>query len=171
MSQEKKIFLNLAGEFAVASELNRRECLASITYGAAKSADVFALSPDFAKIVRIEVKATDKKKWPIGRRAIDLTGYRSGVMWVFVQFPSPPSSTFTSNEERGLHAPRFFILTAQELFEAWQQEVAPYYAKYLAKHNRAFNEERGVPNVTLAALAPFEGRWEKILTAVNGAGS
>jgi len=62
MPQEDKAFLNLAGEFAVASELNRRRVLASVTYGASKCADVFALSPDMTRVVRIEVKATNPKK-------------------------------------------------------------------------------------------------------------
>ena len=69
MAQAEKAFLNLAGEFAVASELNRRRVLSSVTYGAAKSADVFAMNADMTKVVRIEVKTTDKRKWPIGDRA------------------------------------------------------------------------------------------------------
>jgi hypothetical protein len=168
MAQEQKVFLNLAGEFAVASELNRRQCLASVTYGAAKSADVFALSPDFARVIRVEVKATDKKKWPIGRRGSDPAAPRQGVYWVFVQFPPPLSGAIKSNEERGVHAPRFFILTAHEVYQVWREEVAPYHAAYLAKHNREFDETTGVPNISLAAVAPFESRWEKIITAVNG---
>lgn len=171
MAQEQKIFLNLAGEFAVASELNRRQCLASVTYGAAKSADVFALSQDFTRVVRIEVKATDKKKWPIGRRAIDPAAPRLGVFWVFVQFPPPLSEAVNSNEKRGVHAPRFFVLTAHELYQVWREEVAPYYAAYLAKHNRQFDETTGVPNVSLATVTPFESKWEKILTAVSGTSS
>ena len=36
MGQERKSFLNLAGEFAVASELNRRGVHAAVTYGTSK---------------------------------------------------------------------------------------------------------------------------------------
>ena len=167
--QEQKAFLNLAGEFAVASELNRRQCLASVTYGASKSADVFVLSKDFSKVVRIEVKATDKKKWPIGARATDPTGKRAGVIWVFVQFPSPLSGAPRSDSERGQHAPRFFVLTAAELYEAWRKEVAPYHAAYRRKHNREFDESRGVPNISLAAVERFEGMWEKVTAAIGTA--
>ena len=39
MGQERKSFLNLAGEFAVASELNRRGVHAAVTYGTSKRAD------------------------------------------------------------------------------------------------------------------------------------
>ena len=163
--QEQKAFLNLAGEFAVASELNRRQYIASVTYGASKSADIYVLP----KGVRVEVKATDKKKWPIGARAIDPTGKRSGVIWVFVQFPSPLSGAPRSDSERGQHAPRFFVLTAAELYEAWRKEVAPYLAAYRRKHNREFDESRGVPNISLAAVERFEGMWEKVIAAIGTA--
>jgi hypothetical protein len=61
-TQRDKIFLNMARGFAVASELNRRHVLASVTYGASKSADIFALDDDMRRVVRIELKTTDKKK-------------------------------------------------------------------------------------------------------------
>ena len=44
MGQERKSFLNLAGEFAVASELNRRGVHAAVTYGTSKRADIFAMA-------------------------------------------------------------------------------------------------------------------------------
>lgn len=76
MPQEDRIFLNLTGEFAVASELNRRRILASVTYGASKSFDIFAANRDMTRIVRIEVKTTEKRKWPIGSKATELTVLR-----------------------------------------------------------------------------------------------
>jgi hypothetical protein len=138
-----------------------------VTYGASKSADVFALSRDFTKVVRIEVKATDKRKWPIGSRATDPTGHRSGVIWVFVQFPSPLAGAPGNDGERGLHAPRYFVLTAAELYEVWKRDADKYYAAYRRRHNREFDEGSGVPNVTLDAVAQFEGRWEKIISVVD----
>src|SRR2546425_3190029 len=89
MAQQDKVFLNLAGEFAVASELNRRRVLASVTYGASKSADVFAMNPDMTRIVRVEVKTTDKHKWPVGEKATQVTPHSSDVFWVLVQLPAP----------------------------------------------------------------------------------
>jgi hypothetical protein len=167
MAQEQKMFLNISGEFAVASELNRRQCLASVTYGASKSADVFALSRDFDKVIRIEVKSTDKKKWVIGKHAIKPAGDRSGVIWVLVQFPSPHSGAPRNEVDRGMHAPRFFILTARELYEAWRQESEPYRASYRRKYNREFDETQGVQNVTLGAVERFEGLWDTIISAVD----
>ncbi len=166
--QEDKTFLNMAGEFAVASELNRRRVLASVTYGSSKSADVFALSADTCRVVRIEVKATDKEKWPIGKRGTHPEA-APDVTWVLVQFPTPLANRPDDDAERGRHSPRFFVLSAHELHAVWKDEVAPYYARYREKHGREFDEEQGgVPNVRLEAVRAYEGRWDTI-TARLGA--
>jgi len=168
-TQEDKSFLNMAGEFAVASELNRRHVLASVTYGSSKSADVFALSPDMRRVVRIEVKTTEKGKWPIGKRGTHPEA-APDVVWVFVQLPSPLTKKPADDAERGGHAPRFFILTAAHLHAVWKKEVEPYYARYRAKHGHDFDEEAGgVPNVRLESVRTYEGRWDTI-TKRLGAG-
>jgi len=87
-TQDGKAFLNMAGEFAVASELNRRSILASVTSGSSKSADVFALTADMKRVVRIEVKTTDKEKWPIGRRGTQ-SEPAPDVVWILVRLPPP----------------------------------------------------------------------------------
>jgi hypothetical protein len=112
MSQDDKMFLNLAGEFAVASELNRRRVLASVTYGASKSADIFATNRDMTQIVRIEVKTTEKGKWPIGGKATKLTPQSADVLWVLVLLPSPLSGSIltTLNVEHTHRAFSFFPL-------------------------------------------------------------
>jgi hypothetical protein len=68
MGHKEKSFLNLAGEFAVASELNRRGVHASVTYGTSKRADVFAIGDSRDSVVRIEVKCSGQQKWLIGSR-------------------------------------------------------------------------------------------------------
>ena len=57
-SQQQKYSLNLAGEFYVAAELNRRGIFASVTYGAAKNADVLAFDQQSHQTAVIEVKTT-----------------------------------------------------------------------------------------------------------------
>jgi len=163
MSQEEKSFLNLAGEFAVASELNRRHLIASVTYGASKSADVFVLSSDMSKIARIEVKATDKEKWPIGDRATILTPKSAGIFWVLVKFPCPLSVSPEDDCQRGKHAPRFFVLTAKELHEVWKRGADEYCARYRHKNGKDFIG-RGVPNVAIKDVLCFEAKWERILS-------
>ncbi len=78
MANDTKVFTNLAGEFLVAAELNRRHILCSVTYGAAKSADVFAFSDDSGRVVRVEVKSTDKMRRQQLSRGDRTTWHESG---------------------------------------------------------------------------------------------
>jgi hypothetical protein len=167
MAQEDKVFLNLAGEFAVASELNRRRVLASVTYGASKSADVFAMNRDMTKIVRIEVKTTDKRKWPIGGKATRVTAQSSDVFWVLVQLPAPLDAPAQDESHRGAHSPRYFVLSAQEIYEVWRKEADEYGKGYFSRHGHKF-QGLGVPNVSLDGVVAFESRWEKIIERLGG---
>jgi hypothetical protein len=158
MAQEEKAFLNLAGEFAVASELNRRHVLSSVTYGAAKGADVFAMNPDMTKVVRIEAKTTDKRQWPIGQRATRVTALSSQVFWVLVHLPPPLEGPAADHAERGNHTPRYFVLSAREVYELWRRSADIYEKAYFDRHGRQF-EGLGVPNITVTDAEPLEGKW------------
>ena len=167
MPQEDKIFLNLAGEFGVASELNRRRVLASVTYGASKSADIFATNREMTRIVRIEVKTTKKKKWPIGQKGTKSAPQSADFIWVLVLLPEPLVGSATDNTHRGAHAPRFFVLTAQEIYTAYKGGADEYLASYQARHGKPFDERHGVPNVLLKNVERFEGQWEKIVSRLE----
>lgn len=69
-SHNKKQFLNMAGEYLVAGELNRRYIVASITFGSSKSADMYAFTPDGGSIARVEVKCTDKTEWVLSEKIL-----------------------------------------------------------------------------------------------------
>ncbi len=167
MPQEDKIFLNLAGEFAVASELNRRRVLASVTYGASKSADIFAVNRDMTRIVRIEVKTTQKVKWPIGEKATKPNPSSADVIWVLVLMPDPLVGSTADHAQRGAHAPRFFVLTAQEIYGAYKGPADQFNAGYQIRHGKPFDESRGVPNVRLQDVENFEGQWEKVVSRLE----
>src|SRR5208282_950778 len=129
MPQADNAFLNLAGEFAVASELNRRRVLASVTYGASNSADVFALSPDITRVVRIEVKATNPKKKTrglIGEKGTRPKGVPADFLWVFVLFPNTLDCTSIDQVHREAQVPRFFVLSRSEVYQAWKKELDDY---------------------------------------------
>ncbi len=148
-TQKDKISLNMAGEFAVASELNRRHVLASVTYGASKAADIFALSEGMQRVIRIEVKTTDKRKWPLGNN-ITTSSPPVNVFWVLVYLP--PSN----------QPPRFFVFSAQEIHDIWRKNMDEYELRYKAIHGHKY-ESRGVPNVKLDDLVfSYEGQWDKI---------
>jgi hypothetical protein len=162
VSQDDKYFLGIAGEFAVASELNRRGLLASITYGTSKSADVIVVDKDVKKVVRVEVKTTNKKKWPLGPKVTDPTKMKTNSFWVLVQFPDPLNGTPKNEDKKqSAHSPRFFVLTGQEIHGVWKKEADVYKAGYLKRHNKE-PEGIGVPNVSLIGVSEFEDEWEKI---------
>jgi len=167
MPQDDKIFLNLAGEFAVASELNRRRILASVTYGTSKSADIFAVNRAMTRIVRIEVKTTQKRKWPIGLKGTKLTPQSDAIVCVLVLLPEPLVDPAEDETQRQAHAPRFFVRTARELLEAYRKAAGPFLARYQTKHGKPFDERRGVPNVRLQDVERFEGQWGKIASRLE----
>jgi hypothetical protein len=170
MAQEDKVFLNLAGEFAVASELNRRRVLASVTYGASKSADVFAMNADMTRVIRIEVKTTQTSRWPVGERATRLSARTSEVFWVLVHLPSPLNARPTDESHRGRHSPRYFVLSAEEMLTVWKKGHDEYCDGYKARHGSEF-AGIGVPTVTLEAVASFENRWSTIRESLEGTAS
>jgi hypothetical protein len=152
-AQAHKSFLNMAGEFAVASELNRRSVLASVTYGASKAADIFAVSEDFRQTVRIQVKATDhtnkSKNWVLGKTAASVP--RGDVFWVLVYFPEPDKP------------PEFFVLSDSELYEIWKEDHEKYCAGYRQRNHREF-QGLGVPVVGTSdnRVLAFRDCWNKI---------
>ena len=157
----EKIFLNLAGEFMVAAELNRRHVLCSVTYGAAKSADIFAFQATSDRLVRVEVKATTRNHWPVGGRVLHENTWKASCVWVLVWFPRPLDQPTDDARVRGEHAPRFFVLTASEVGRLAQDAHATYSKGYEAKHGVPYPQV-GVPQVSLKAAVPHESRWDKI---------
>ena len=57
-----KYYLNLAGEYRVASELFKRGLFATITYGNKKGADIYAIGPNRQTAV-VEVKASNSSRF------------------------------------------------------------------------------------------------------------
>lgn len=151
-TQKDKSFLNMAGEFAVASELNRRNVLASVTYGASKAADIFALSDDLRRVVRIEVKTTPDKRtktrWVLGKKITEQPS--SDVFWILIQLPPPGES------------PRFFVFAEQEIHDIWQKEKDECDRKFEARNHHK-SDNIGVPGITFCdEILANENRWDKI---------
>ena len=170
MATDTKIFTNLAGEFLVAAELNRRHILCSVTYGASKSADVFAFSDDSGRVVRIEVKSTDKMRggkahWPIGKRGMEAGS--TGHVWVFVLLPEPLTKQTNDDCELGRHAPRFFVLTGTEVQRLAEEDHEEYSRKYQERHGEPYPVEKGVPQIRLDRIQEHEAAWSKIATTMK----
>lgn len=154
MGQEDKSFINLAGEFLVAGELNRRRVLASVTYGESKRADIFAFSSDEKRFARIEVKATDKRRWPVGARALNAKSAKDGVFWVLVHLPIDDA------------LPEYFIFSGRELVDLASRQDKAYKSCYKVKNGKDFTG-RGVPALRYNDVIAYQNRWQTILAYIK----
>ena len=103
----KREILSLAGEYAVASEICKRNFYAQITLGRLKRTDILVYNPETEKEVRIEVKTKQGKEWP-GVKGIA----SEQELLVFVDFENKKEN------ER----PDFYILNARD----WQDFLKKY---------------------------------------------
>lgn len=147
--QAERYRLAMTGEFFVAAQLQRLGISATVTYGNAKRADVVAVNRETGRAVTIEVKSTNKSRWPVGNRV----PLPSQQPWVFVHVPDDTAQ-----------APQFFILLQNELHEILAPVEAEYWARYQAKHGRAYGDKTpGVAAAELNHLIPFRDNWAAIL--------
>jgi hypothetical protein len=155
MTQDEKHFLNLAGEFLVAGELNRRRIMCSVTYGFSKQADVIAMGMKSRRSVWIEVKTTRKMQFIVGAKALDKKYVSPDKLWVLVHLPE-------DDEE----PPRYFVLSSKELHKRAMQRFRIYNAKYRKKHGHDFNKP-GIPRLSIKEIEDCESQWDEIANAVK----
>lgn len=146
--QAQKYHLNLAGEFFVAAELQRRSISAAVTYGNAKNADVVAFSLDGQQAVVIEVKTTSERQWVVGAAVPE----PSSKPWVFVYLP--PS------EDEG---PSYSVLTQAELHGILKPIDEEYDRKFLAKHGVPYGDRAAVINFSQELALPYKSAWHTVL--------
>jgi len=93
---------HLAGEFLVAGELSRRGYPVSITFGNAKSVDIYADTRD--RTIKVDAKAGRAKgNWPLDRGSIE-----PDVYYIFVYLQ-------TRNRIRENAAPEYFIVLGKDI--------------------------------------------------------
>lgn len=114
MSKINKSVLGVAGEFAVAAELCRRNIYAQPTYGHQKRMDLLAFGPD-GRMLRLEVKSKQGREWPNCKGISGLD-----VFLVFVDFEGKLP------EER----PDFYVLSSSD----WRKTVRTEMKRYKTKH-------------------------------------
>lgn len=168
-SQDEKCFLNMAGEFLVAAELNRRHILSAVTYGTAKSADVWAFDSCSNRAARVEVKTTGpgSRKWVVGEKPLTAPT-NPDVFWVLVMLPEPHPPGVSDDGKRGQHAPRFFVLTSGEIKRVRRAAAEKYIAAFREKHGREFAGP-GVATIRVDEVKQFENHWEKLEKRVKRA--
>lgn len=93
---------HLAGEFLVAGELSRQGLSVSITFGNAKSVDIFA--ENHRRVYKIDAKAIrSKSNWPL-----KLSGIEKDIVYVFVYLGNRHDMMFKKPVE-------YFIASGHEI--------------------------------------------------------
>jgi len=160
-SNVRRQMVSLAAEFAVASELCRRDIYAQLTLGHQKRTDLLIFSED-DELLRIEVKGKQGRSWPNCKGI-----YGSNVVLVLVDF-----------RERGGERPDFYVLTEKD----WVDFVKGGIEEARAKGKRVELNDRNVPvwlDQVNAQGQPYRGmgirpekiqhhkeKWDKIIQAV-----
>jgi hypothetical protein len=144
-----KYYLNLAGEYRVASELLKREVFATITYGNRKGADIYAIGPNRRAAV-VEVKASNSDRFVTSfyQKYADEAKIHPDF-WVLY------SLKMDGSEE-------FFILTHQEMALAQAERNFPGLSLSWAENARGV--ATGVDNVLAKDLQVHKSAWEKIVS-------
>jgi hypothetical protein len=153
--------LGLAAEFAVASELCRRNIYAQLTLGHQKRTDLLIFGED-KRLLRIEVKGKQGKDWP------NCTGiYGDNVMLVLVDFAGKGE----------LERPDFYILTVEDWIGFVKREIANHSKKrikldehnvpvWLDEVNKNGQPYRGM-GITRDKIQNHRDKWDKIGKAIG----
>ena len=149
--------IGVAAEFAVASELGRRNVYAQPTFGHQKRTDLLIFGKG-NKLLRLEVKSKQVKDWPNCKGI-----YGENVMLVFVDF--------TGKGE--FDRPDFYILTVQDWVDFAKKVIAdhPQNRIVLDKHNVLVWKDqlnaKGQPylgtGVKPEQIKEYKEQWDKII--------
>lgn len=164
----EKSILGVAGEFAVAAELCRRNVYAQLTLGHRKRTDLLVVGGS-GQMYQIEVKAKQGRVWPNCR------GVGPGDSFlVFVDFERK------SNTDR----PTFYILTASDWHDVALTAMERYREKYPHRRaelgednvlvlpdevNRYGNAYKGV-GIKPEHIEEYREAWRKLLGLLGEAG-
>ena len=125
---------HLAGEFLVAGELSRRGYPVSITFGNAKSVDIYADARK--RTIKVDAKAgRGKGNWPIEESYVD-----KDVYYIFVYLQ-------TQNRIKKNVAPEYFVVSGEEILSK--------------KLIRTWKTRQGITYSTLNT-ADYKERWDKL---------
>ena len=137
-----KYMLGLSGEYAVCSELLRRNKMASITMGNAKGVDIIVLYPNEGQTYKkIEVKTSQTTQFVTSffRKYYDINMPHPDI-WVLVHIDADTKAI------------RYFMLTHEELGNI-----------QMARNKiTSWQYSKGCDNVLLKEVLPYENRWDII---------
>ena len=150
-----KYYLNLAGEYRVASELFKRGLFATITYGNKKGADIYAIGPNRQTAV-VEVKASNSSRFVTGfyQKYVDeMTEHPD--FWVLCSFCREDPE-------------EFYVLSHAEMARA---QAARNSGEALTWVENAEKVKTGVDNVLAKDLQDYKSAWNKIVAWCTADGS
>jgi hypothetical protein len=152
-----KDILGLAAEFAVASELCRRNIYAQLTLGLRRRTDILVETE--VGMLRIQVKGKQGREWP-GCKGI----YGKDIVLVFVDF-----ETKKENER-----PDFYILTVEDWKELIKKELIQ---TGKVARGEVTIDERNMPTwkkegyqgmgITPERIKEHQEKWDKIANMVG----
>jgi len=150
--------LSLAGEHRVASELCKLGVFASVTPGNRKQTDIYAINDSTKRFVRIEVKASQTRRFVTGiGQKKTRKSYSPPDCWVLVFF----------DHERE----RFFVLESSEIEKLQDERNKKWLEGFQLRNPGAvFNPRDGVDGLSLEDVEQqnCEGSWKKIVDCVGG---
>ena len=152
--------LNLAGEYRVCSELNKRGVFATVTYGHRKAADVYAISNQDHMALKIEVKTTQRKKFVTSllKKGLE-TSANAPDFWVLVQIRRLKDGTFLEH---------FFVLSHEQICKAQEKRRKLYADKYFKTHGIAWVQAKGVDCLRIDDVKEYADQWSKIVERIGG---
>jgi hypothetical protein len=161
MAKIESYLLNLAGEYRICSELNKRDVFATVTYGNRKGVDVYAIGDRKKRtyVLKIEVKTSQHKNFVtmITQKHLNDDPHAPDF-WVLFQIQR--------NKERFLE--RFFVLTHKEICQVQRKINKEYAKKYRARNGKNPDLTKGVDSVTVDSVKDFKNKWDKIIKRLGG---
>ncbi len=155
MEKIPSYLLNLAGEYRVCSELNKRGVFATVTYGNHKGVDVYAISDRQERALRIEVKTSQQGNFvtKISQKRL-AKNPTAPDFWVLFQIIRNGDESFTE---------RFFVLSNKDICSVQAARNRKYAKGYFARHKCKPDFTKGVDNVKLSDVLKYEDDWSKIV--------
>jgi hypothetical protein len=151
--------LNLAGEYRVCSELNKRGMFATVTYGHRKSADIYLISDRRRRALRVEVKTSQGNRFVTSITQKGLADDPNAPdFWVLVHIQRRAADEFCE---------RFFVLTHREICRIQSARNRRYAQRHRRRHKTAPDFSRGVDNVVLADVVQHENAWSKVVAKLE----
>lgn len=149
--------LSLAAEFAVASELCRRNIYAQLTLGPRKRTDILVETEK--GMLRIQVKGKQDREWP-GCKGI----YGKDIILVFVDF----------EKKKENERPDFYILTVEDWEELLKKELI--LPGKVERGKVTIDDSKNMPiwkdgwhgmEIIPKVIKEYQERWDKITNIIG----